>query len=214
MLLLDSRHGLTLRYLLGTHELELHEAIEGLIAAGLGTVINCGAANGYYAIGCALRCPGARVVAFEAVEPMHQAITLAARANGVAGRIAIRGWCDAATLRDAVAAAPAPILVIADMEGNESKVFDDETAARLSHATVLIETHDDLVPGVTEQLLARFAATHRAEVYAPRGRTRDDLPREVVSGRWRLMSRMLTWLVNEYRPANQVWLLFTPRGAP
>ena len=211
MLLLDSRHGLTLRYLLGTHELELHPAIEGLIAAGLGTVINCGAAHGYYAIGCALRCPSARVVAFEAVEYLHQAITLAARANGVAGRIAIRGWCDAATLRDSVASASSPILVVADMEGNESNLFDGETAARLARASILIETHDDLVPGTTERLLARFAPTHVVEVYSPRARTRDDLPDAILRGPWRLIVPLLLWLVKEYRPRAQRWLLFTPR---
>lgn len=214
MVLPESRYGLTLRFVLGTHELELHPVIERLIATGLRTVINAGAAQGYYAVGFALRCPPAGVVAFEAVEQMYEAITLAARANGVAGRIAVRGWCDAGTLRDSVAAAPAPTLVVADMEGNESNLFDRETAARLAQATVLIETHDDLVPGTTDRLLSRFAATHALDIYHPRDRTRDDLPREILRGPWRLVAPLLLWLVKEYRPRAQRWLLFTPRGTP
>ena len=145
---------------------------------------------------------------------LHQAITLAARANGVAGRIAIRGWCDAATLRDSVASAPAPILVVADMQGNESNLFDGETAARLAQATILIETHDDLVAGTTDRLLARFAATHAVEVYTPRDRTRDDLPHAILRGPWRFVAPLLLWLVKEYRPRAQRWMLFTPRGTP
>jgi hypothetical protein len=86
-------------------------------------------------------------------------------------------------------------------------------AARLSQATVLIETHDEVVPGITNRLLEQFAATHEVEIYAPRDRTRADLPLLVSSARWRFLSPLLVWLVNEYRPSRQRWLLFTPRAA-
>ena len=211
MLLPDSRYGRTLRYVLGTYELELHPVIERIIATGLRTIINGGAAQGYYAVGFALRCPTARVVAFEAVIALHQAIALAAQANGVGDRVAIRGWCDADSLRDCLASASTPILVVADLEGHETNLFHAEMAAGLSQATVLIETHDFLVPGTTDQLLDRFAATHCVAVYTPRDRTRDDLPPALSSRPWRVLGPLLVWLTREYRPSSQRWLLFTPR---
>src|SRR5262249_46123396 len=50
-------------YLLGTAELELHGAIEELVERSYRTVLNLGAADGYYAVGLARRLPSARVVA-------------------------------------------------------------------------------------------------------------------------------------------------------
>ena len=214
MLLPDSRFGMTLRFLLGTYELELHGVIERLVTTGLHTVIECGGGQGYYAVGFALRCPEAQVIAFETVPNRQQDIAAAAQLNGVGDRVAVRGGCDAETLRNCLASAREPLLVFADMDGAELEVFRAETVACLSHATVLIETHDDLVPGTSNQLLTRFAATHRVHVYLPQHRTRHDLPREVTSGVWRAISQLVVWLVKEYRPSPQRWLLFTPLGAP
>jgi hypothetical protein len=211
MLLPKSRYGMTLRFLLGTHEMELHPVTERLIAAGPRTVINGGAGQGYYAVGLALRCPNTRVIAFEKATQRQWDIAVAAETNGVGDRVVIRGTCDADALRDCLASARPPVLVLADMEGAESRVFAGEMAARLSQATVLIETHDEMVPGITDRLLEQFAATHRVEIYAPRDRTGDDLPLHVSSARWRLFSPLLVWLVKEYRPSRQRWLLFTPR---
>jgi len=106
------------------------------------------------------------------------------------------------------------VLVFADIEGDELTVFDGEVVAGLSHATVLVETHDNRAPGVTRQLLSRFAATHRVEAYTPVGRTRGDLPSAVSSGRWSVLSPVLLWIVAEQRVAGQQWLLFSPRAAP
>ena len=213
MLVPISRPGMTLRFLLGTYELELHAAIEQLFASGLRTVINCGAGHGFYAVGFALRCPNARVIAFETLTTRQHDIGSAAELNDVGDRVALRGRCDSDTLRDSIASAAPPLLVLADIEGDEATVFDAKMAAQLSEATVLIETHDNLMPRTTDRLLRQFAATHRVEVYTPRGRTRGDLPREVSSAPWSLVSPLLVWLVKEYR-GPQRWLLFTPRTLP
>jgi hypothetical protein len=214
MVISDSRYaGRTLRLLFGTHELELHAVIERCVGAEFRTIINCGAARGYYAVGLALRCPDAHVIAFEAVAEMQADIARAAHANGVGDRIAIRGACGPASLQECLAAAAAPVLVLADIEGDELMMFDSATASHLAQATVLIETHDERVPGTTEHLLRRFAKTHVAEVYSPRDRTRHALPRAVASGPWRALSWLLVWVMKESRPSSQRWLLFTPLGS-
>src|SRR5262249_36239077 len=81
-------------YILGTAELELHGTIEKLIDRNYATILNIGAADGYYAVGFARRSPASRVIAFEAVPAFHDIITRTAAANGVSDRIEIAGHCD------------------------------------------------------------------------------------------------------------------------
>jgi hypothetical protein len=215
MLLPDTPYDtMTVRFLLGTHEMELHPVIERLVAREFRTIVNIGAALGYYAVGLALRCRDSDVIAFETLESWHPIIAAAAQANGVGERVTILGDCNVDALRQCLATAQSPVLVFVDIEGNEMPLFDGEMATRLSHATVLIETHDHRIPGATDELLRRFAATHRAEAYAPRSRTRGDLPPTVSSGAWRVLSWPLVWLMKEMRAGPQQWLLFTPLIGP
>src|SRR4051812_22623153 len=59
---------------LGTYERELHERIRACFQMGVRTVIDVGAAEGYYAVGLAMRIPGVQVVAFETEEAGRVAI--------------------------------------------------------------------------------------------------------------------------------------------
>lgn len=214
MLIPDSPHAdLTVRFLLGTHEMELRDAIEQLPLDQLRTIINCGAGQGYYAVGLALRCPHARVVAYETVAERRRTIQRAAEINGVADRLDVRAACDADALRRCLGSAPHPVLVVADVEGAELAVFDAEATKLLSPAVVLIETHDHEAPGTTDQLRARFAASHRVDVYAPQPRTRGDLPPQLSSGPGRVLAWLFLRLLRESRAHDQRWLLFTPRAA-
>ena len=63
---LSGRH--LLGYLLGTQEIELHGAVEKIVSQGYKTIINIGAADGYYALGLARRLPQACVLAFERIQ--------------------------------------------------------------------------------------------------------------------------------------------------
>lgn len=202
--------GIAGRFLLGTHELELHAVLETLVASNPRTIINCGAAQGYYAIGLALRCPGARVTAYEADETLHPHIARAAELNGVGNRVAVRGACSSEALREIARASPPPTVVIADIDGGERAVFDRGTVAALSRATVLIETHDARVQGTSDALRANFGSSHRAEVVSPRERTVADIPAGMAGGVWRLLASALLWEMREGRPTDQQWLLFAP----
>ena len=52
--------------LLGIYERELHGAVEAAVLGQPEVIVNVGAADGYYAVGLARRCPSATVHAFEA----------------------------------------------------------------------------------------------------------------------------------------------------
>jgi hypothetical protein len=172
--------------LLGVYERELHGAIEDAIRADPELIVNVGAADGYYAVGLARRCPSATVVAFEADAGQQELCRRVAAANGVS--VQIKGTAEPADLR---ALAPAGTLVVMDCEGCERALLEP----RLD-ATIIAELHDFLDPGVGDAVAARFAATHDVTLVptAPQPSARHPL--------------------SEQRPGPMRWAVMTPRRAP
>ena len=138
--------------LTGVYEEELHEAITVVLADGPPTIIDLGAAEGYYAVGLALALPAAQVHAFELSRSGQGACRALAKANraevvmhrAATGRAVRRLPLDRA-------------FVLCDIEGGEVQVFDEVTVRALRTATVLVELHEMRAPGVTEMLAKRFA---------------------------------------------------------
>jgi precorrin-6B methylase 2 len=165
----------TLPMLLGTYERELHPAIEAICGAGCDRIVDIGAAEGYYAVGMALRNPGVSLVAFEMNASVRYYLRRLARRNGVRPRIKILGECTPAALETALAAAKRPA-VICDCEGAEDMLLDPVRVPSLRRALILVETHEGMVNGIEDHIHKRFAATHDIEVIRNRVRTLDDLP--------------------------------------
>jgi predicted O-methyltransferase YrrM len=107
--------------LLGTYERELAPKIELICEKQPGLVVDLGAAEGYYAIGLALRIPQARVVAFELDETGQTALWAMAELNGIGGRLSVRGRCEPQDLSAALAGESSPV-VVCDVEGDEEKL--------------------------------------------------------------------------------------------
>jgi hypothetical protein len=162
--------------IIGSYEEELWEVVERLLGQRFDLVVNVGSAEGYYAIGLARGLPSARVVAFEADDALRERCRELAAFNRVSERVELRGRCD----REALRALPLrSALLVIDCEGGEAELLDESMVEPLRAAHLLIETHDFVVPGVTAGLTARFARTHRAEVFATRER---------VPGRYQVLS--------------------------
>lgn len=193
-------------YILGTAELEIHRAIEKLLARNYGTILNIGAADGYYAVGLARRAPAARVVAFESVARFHEIIERTAAANGVADRVQINGYCDRDALRAALARAKRPILVMADVEGYETQLLDPIVLPELRTVDLLIETHDAVVPRCTNLMFHRFQATHAVERFVARPRELRDFPAGFLTLLQRFFPTAALELMNERRTGIQEWL--------
>ncbi len=177
--------------LLGAYERELHGAIEQAVAAEPEQVVNVGAAEGYYAVGLARRCPAARVHAFEADPRACELLARVATANGVA--LEIHG---AATI-DALDRLPAArTLVVIDCEGCEATLLDPDRVPILRTATIIAELHDFAVPGDT--VTARFVATHEVTIVptGPQPPERDS---------------KLSLALSEYRPGPMRWAVLIPR---
>jgi hypothetical protein len=144
-----------LGYLLGTQEIELHDAVENIVSRGYKTIINIGAADGYYALGLTRRLPQACVLAYEGNSSHHKYLDTSARANGVGERIFIRGFCRGDDLRAALATVRQPALVICDIEGGEMNLLDPESIAALRSVSGRPRVASDF-PSATLPLLMRI----------------------------------------------------------
>jgi hypothetical protein len=192
--------------LAGTFELELHPVIEGLIAAGPRTVINLGAGDGYYAVGMALRCPDGQVIAYEADPRRFRLCSRVARLNGAS--LDLRGVCTPQALAELDATGAA---VLCDVEGAEAELIDPERVGWLRTATLLIEVHEALAPGVTESLRERLSPSHSLEWIEPRRRYLAD-PEYSMFWSLGLSPIQQQMILSELRPVRTPWLWATPKG--
>jgi predicted RNA methylase len=194
--------------LLGTYERELYPVLEQVVNDAYDTLIDIGVAEGYFAVGMAMR-KDARIIGYECdAQATALAIELAQR-NGVAGRIEMRGACTPADLESAASASERPFL-LCDVDGYETTLLDPRRVSSLSKTAMLVELHEYARPGVTAEFLRRFGDSHHIEIIWQAPRTAEDFPFE---NRWtrRLPARYRRHMVDELRPCEQSWLWMTPK---
>ena len=144
--------------LLGCYEASLAPVIEEIIAQAYPVVVDIGSAEGYYAVGLARRMPDSLIHARDQ-NPAAQALCAELAAlNGVAERVRIGGEI---THDDLALCTEQDTVIICDIEGAERALLDPEKAPGLRAADILVECHERLSPGVTAEIEARFAPTHR-----------------------------------------------------
>jgi hypothetical protein len=197
--------------LLGTYELELHPILERLFRQDFSLVLDVGAAEGYYAVGMALRCTDAKVIAFEVDEEGQDLIRRLAELNAVCQRVSVRGLCDVTMLKESLEEVQAETghgLVIMDVEGDEERLLDPGLVPELKRMHILVELHDCWRPGLDRRILERFDGSHEIERIWARERSESDLPmRSLFLGRW------LKRLMHEFRPDGMSWLYMRPLSA-
>ncbi|MEN9409117.1 MAG: hypothetical protein RL216_1091 [Pseudomonadota bacterium] len=191
--------------LIGSYEASLAPVIEEIVAGGYETVIDVGCAEGYYAVGLALRMPQARVIARDTDPKAHAFCRLMAEANGVADRVEIGGEVTAAGL---AALVRGRTVIFCDTEGAEEVLLDPVAAPGLTQADVLVEVHEGMKAGRMALLQSRFAATHDLR---PIGRRIADqgLP-DWAEGLGDLDRLLLLW---EWRSTPTPWLWMKRRVA-
>ncbi len=191
--------------LLGCYEKELQDICEEIVRLQPHHVIDIGAAEGYYAVGLALRCPRAKVTAFELTEDGRRLLGEMARHNGV--HLDIRGACEPEGLR-AVLAQVGKTVVICDCEGYEKVLLDPVDLPALGSCWILVELHEFACPGIGQTLKDRFSSTHSIDEIQAVERTADDFP---LKTRW-TPEKYLRWIVSENRPGPMSWLWLRPLG--
>lgn len=192
--------------LLGTYEMELTPALERLLQGRVRWLVNVGAGEGYFACGFLRTNSDLRAVAFEASAEARSLLRDLAEATGVSERLEIRGLCDRKGLREVLANRKGErIWVFMDIEGGERRLLDPESVPGLVDSTVVVETHEFAEPGETEELLARFARSHRIRRIPARERTPDELPK--VEG---MSTSELLLSAFERSAEDQEWLWMRP----
>lgn len=145
--------------LLGTYEAELQPTFDQLLEKDYQLIVDVGGAEGYYAIGCAMRWPSAKVIAYELQREAREAMAEMAVFNGVGDRIKIEAECMFGDLYGKRS------LVICDIEGSEADLLVNEMSGEaFADSDLIIETHDLFRPGICQQLHEQFAATHEVTV--------------------------------------------------
>jgi hypothetical protein len=210
--LVYTRHAadkLLLHRLFGAYECELHGAVERLCSGGHDAVVVAGAGEGYYAVGLARRLPQARVHAYEGYKWARHLLGQMISRNGVAERVRVGGYVSPAELERVLAPAARPALVC-DVEGYEEILVDPAVAPSLARATILLELHECMKPGLTEKMRARFSGTHRIDEFYNRPRTAADLP-EFSRGA-SLSREDALWAIDEdrFRRVKQSWFFLEP----
>lgn len=144
--------------LLGTYEIELQHIVATIIDRGYAELVDIGAAEGYYAVGFALRMPYARVRAFDIDPDARTNLQALIALNGVGDRVTVHGECSFETLNGF---AQGRTLVVCDIEGSERMLLDPTKAPALSGLDLLVEIHDGPHSTSIHDLLQdRFGASH------------------------------------------------------
>ncbi len=195
--------------LFGTYELELNPGVEQLVRWQPDVIVNAGAAEGYFAVGMAFRCPQARIEAFELMAVGRQLVAKLATKNQVLDRVGIHEGLDPEQLRRFLEPATRPAIVL-DVEGYELELLRPEINPVLTRSFILLENHVVDGQSTTDEIRRRFTATHRIHEVPILPRGQHHLPARV---RWMATLGFwpgLTALLDEGRGDSPPWFVMEP----
>jgi|SRR5579859_2035324 len=194
--------------LLGCYEAELHDALASALHIPYADVIDIGSAEGYYAVGLALRLPSTRVRAFEMDALRQQLCAEMAQANGVADRVIIDGACTPEKLTALLTGGRQ--FILCDCEGYELELLQPDRIPGLKGCDLLVELHDSANPAISSTIMARFAPTH--EITLIQSSESDPTAYPVLAS---LSAKDQRFAVGEERPEGMQWVfLQASNGQP
>jgi hypothetical protein len=148
--------------LLGCYERELDPTIESICQTAYTEIVDIGCAEGYYAVGLAMRIPTATVYAYDTNREALQLCRDMARLNGVDDRVVTDSFCGPDTL------ATLPLtqkgLIFCDCEGYEKQLFTKDNVGSLSRHDLVVEVHDGMDLSISSSLHDLFTETHHIEM--------------------------------------------------
>jgi hypothetical protein len=196
--------------ILGVYESELAPFLLRWSTIPFQHIIDVGAAEGYYAIGCAMLWPQATVTAFETSEEGRILLTRNVELNGLQSRVKIMGYCGREQLQAAMLNGQ-PSLVIVDIEGAEGHLLEPGKIHGLANAHIIVEIHDYVGGSVGETVSSSLTSTHVIEEVRNQSRTFRDFhePRALWKRFWFLP--YLKQYADELRPGPMRWFCCTPR---
>lgn len=195
--------------ILGSYEEPVHEFIRERVLSGCyETIIDVGCAEGYYAVGFALRSPKSKVIAFDIdANALVNARQLAA-INEVDHRIKFSDRFDATVIKaELQTKKDKKILIFMDVEGGEQELLDSRKNKLLLSCDILVELHDCFIPGLTEKIIGFFSETHKIDIVV-------DYPWrncEYNKAEYLLSDEDLRFCLDERRPKEMRWMYATKK---
>ena len=197
--------------LLGTYEKEINKFTEKIIQRRPERIINVGAAEGYYAVGFAMRSLNSRVMAFEGQTEGRTLIQRNGELNQVADRIDIQGYCDSEMFQRALTSCAAPV-VIMDVEGFEKELLDPEKFPALFRAIILVEVHVAEEIQMESILEGRFRGSHNIEREPIRSFAPTDIAPALLKKISFLPAAIILKAIDEQRSDKGSWFFMRPKG--
>ncbi len=196
-----SAEGCHVAKLLGCYEQPLHEYFTPASIGRYERVINIGCAEGYYAVGIARLSETVIVDAYDTDEMARESCANLARNNNVSNRVNVYGEFSAKRIDDHTGQR---CLVLCDVEGAEKDLLNIDAFPDMRKLDFIIESHECFVPGITEELISRFSATHRITPIQDIGSRQVVNPPKWFSNLSHLDQLLATW---EWRSGPTPWLV-------
>lgn len=201
----QSSEGCHIAKLLGCYEQPLLPYIEEVINKSYNSIINIGCAEGYYAVGMALKMPETHFYAFDIDDASQVACAELAKKNRVQDQVDVfsnfkasdferyRGGCS---------------LILCDIEGAEVELLDPNTSNFIKDFDYIIELHEVEKPGLIDVFSERFSKTHNIQIVTDTGQ------RNLVGmPDWFLNLSHLDQLLSvwEWRAGPTPWMILTKK---
>ncbi len=201
--------GAALPKAMGVYEYELAPFLLKWSAIPFQRIINIGAGEGYYAVGCARLWPRATITAFETGEEGRALLARNVDLNGLQSRVRIMGHCGRKLLQAAISDGQ-QALVIADVEGAEGQLLDPDNIPGLVDAHIIVEIHDFVDDRLGQTVVSQLKSSHTIEeVHTQRRRFADfQEPRALWLRLWLLP--YLKQYADEFRPGPMRWFCCAP----
>jgi SAM-dependent methyltransferase len=188
--------------IVGSYESQIHPWIADAISKRFARIVDIGCAEGFYAVGLALKSTDSEVFAFDTNSAALKLLEQLAGENGARGRITLGARCSHADLRRICST---QCLVFCDIEGAELDLLRIDRVPELMFAHMIVETHDSQSPGITLALTKRFLATHKVEIVYHEPKEPKDYPALA-----RMPEEDARFLIDERRSSDQCWMRLTP----
>lgn len=195
---------------LGCYEIELDCAVEEVVRTMPDVIVDVGCAEGYFAVGLALRTHAARVIAADTNPIARKMVRKMAATNNVQDRIVTTDWISCARLERILSKALKPV-VWCDIEGGEWVLLDPKSVPSLRKAWILVEDHEHATGMPLSGLVDRLSPTHNHRLVAQSSRRAVEwMPGELMSS---LTEKEMELAISELRPPKQKWIFFKPKDA-
>lgn len=189
--------------LLGSYESELFKIIHKLLKINFDNIINVGSAEGYYAIGFALKSNVNDIIAVDPFRGSKKEMFSLVIKNKIKKNIKFKFWTSNKRLSRWI---KENTLILMDCEGSEAGYLKNNLSTNFHKAYILCEIHDfSDHPNIGFDLIKRFEKTHHIEIIRQEKRQL-----EKYSKAGNFSKEQLINILNEQRSKGNYWIFFEP----